>query len=267
MLDRLKKNTAPNRKTQVPLSAYVCFEVSGLEQWYHPVLLGPTTIGEVATSAACLRQVIAVLGKLESDSYIRYLQTYYDTGLARYGETWRYADITTVLCAAAQLVQPQSYLEIGVRRGRSLAVVASNSPNCDILGFDMWMNNYAGMLNPGPTFVESEMKKIGHIGALELISGNSHQTVPEYLRCHPEAFFDLITVDGDHSSKGAEEDLRAVMPRIKIGGVLVFDDICHPLHPYLSNVWQKVVVADPRFTTWQFRELGYGVAFAIRREA
>jgi len=80
-------------------------------------------------------------------------------------------------------------------------------------------------------------------------------------------FFDLITVDGDHSEWGAEQDLRQVYQRLKIGGVLVFDDICHPLHPYLAGVWQRAVATDRRFATWQFAELGYGVALAVRRQA
>ena len=57
------------------------------------------------------------------------------------------------------------------------------------------------------------------------------------------------------------------MPRLKRGGVLVFDDIVHPRHPYLADVWRRVVADDPRFVTWAFTELGYGVALAVRRDA
>ena len=34
----------------------------------------------------------------------------------------------------------RDYLEIGVRRGRSMAMVASQAPDCSMLGFDLWVH-------------------------------------------------------------------------------------------------------------------------------
>ena len=229
-------------------------------------MVGPSTLGEMAVSPACIRHVIQVVERLEPDDYIRYVLAYYRTGLERFGDAWRYADILTVLMAAAKLIRPGRYLEIGVRRGRSLAMVAAACPDCEIVGLDLWRGDYAGMSNPGPDFVRAEMSKLGYTGRLELISGDSHKILPRFFSEHGDSFFDLITVDGDHSERGAEQDLRNVLPRLKLGGIIVFDDICHPLHPYLADVWQRTIVSDSRFATWQFTELGYGVAFAIRRD-
>jgi predicted O-methyltransferase YrrM len=186
--------------------------------------------------------------------------------LRRFGDSWCYADIVTALLAAAQLLQPQSYLEIGVRRGRSMAMVARTCPTAAIVGCDLWAQDYAGMENPGPAFVRAEMHRVGHTGSLDLLSGDSHALLPRYFREHPETAFDLITVDGDHSRRGARQDLRDVLPRLKVGGVLVFDDIAHPDLPHLADVWRTVVCADRRFVTWEFSELGYGVAVAVRRD-
>ncbi|HVN31929.1 MAG TPA: class I SAM-dependent methyltransferase [Thermoanaerobaculaceae bacterium] len=235
--------------------------------WYAPVMLPAESLGARATSAACARGVLATLERLEPDAYAAYVCAYYREGLARFGDGWLYADILTALHAAAELVRPKSYLEIGVRRGRSLAVVAAVCPECDILGFDLWLPGYAGMPNPGPEFVGSELKKIGHRGRLHLVSGDSHATVPRYLRDNPEAQFDVVTVDGDHSRRGATLDLRQVMPRIKIGGVLVFDDICHPDFRHLRQVWKTRVVSRREFASWEFTALGYGVGLAIRKES
>ena len=215
----------------VPMAAQTCFNEPALGRWYSSVLLGAGTIGEIALNANCLRQAIQILQRLEPDEYVRYLLSYYQVGLKRFGNAWRYADIVTALLASAQLSRPQRYLEIGVRRGRSMAMVASTCPECDIVGFDLWQADYAGMPNPGPDFVTTEMKKLGHRGQLELISGNSHETLPHYFSLHPEAYYDLITVDGDHTPNGAKQDLVAVIKRLKIGGILVFDDICHPRVP------------------------------------
>jgi hypothetical protein len=55
------------------------------------------------------------------------------------------------------------------------------------------------------------------------------------------------------------------LPHLKIGGAIVFDDICHPKHMYLHDVWQKLVVDDPRYTSWTCKDIGYGVGFALRK--
>jgi predicted O-methyltransferase YrrM len=266
---KIKNRYSPSQQGEkgvVPPTTTAVFCQQKLGEWYNPVLVGSSTIGDKAINVACLDQVMQITGNLEPDDYLHYLNAYYENGRKRFGNAWRYADITTVLLATAELITPENYMEIGVRRGRSLAMVAATCPTAHVVGFDKWVENYAGMPNPGPEFVTAEMQKLGYRGTLELISGDSHETVPRYFREHPEMFFDLITVDGDHSAKGAEQDLRDVLPRLKLGGVLVFDDICHPELPHLAQVWQRVVASDRRFATWEYTELGYGVAFAIRRE-
>ena len=251
--------------TEVSFSQQACFRSSSLREWYDPLLLGPSTIGEYASSAECAGKVERVLSPLEPDDYSTYLLAYYHEGLRRFGQRWRYADIVTVLLAAAEIVKPQTYLEIGVRRGRSMAVVASVRPECRIVGFDLWVQDYGGMPNPGPEFVRGELNRIGYHGELDLISGDSHREVPDFLARNPEMQFDLITVDGDHTKGGAVRDIRNVLPRLRVGGVLVFDDIVHPAVPHLEEVWRSEIASSKRFACWDFRELGYGVALAVRR--
>jgi predicted O-methyltransferase YrrM len=192
------------------------------------------------------------------------LKLYLDEGRQRFGSHWRLLEIMNVLYATAQLIHPRRYLEIGVRRGRSMAMQLAGCQEVEAVGFDMWMENYAGMENPGPAFVKSEMKKVSPSAKVQLIDGNSHQTVPEFLRANPATMFDLITVDGDHSEKGALQDLRDVLPTLSIGGAIVFDDISHPQHPYLIKTWRKALAEDGGLASYEFTELGYGVAFAVR---
>jgi len=146
-----------------------------------------------------------------------------------------------------------------------LGIVAAAFPPVHLVGFDLWMSNYAGMENPGPDFVRSEIERLGHTGELTLISGDSKETVPRFLRENPDFFFDLITVDGDHSAKGAATDLQNVLPRLKIGGVIVLDDIVHPQHSYLAKVWTRYVGDVGSFDSCMYSALGYGIAFAIRK--
>ncbi|MHB9002824.1 MAG: class I SAM-dependent methyltransferase [Coriobacteriia bacterium] len=269
MLHRLRaRRTADGRHDTTgspPLAAGGTINPSPSGDWYSLVLTGASTLGEYARAAECLERALDVTTDLASDPYADFLGAFYRGGLDTFGTHWGYADISTALVAVSHLLHPTNYLEIGVRKGRSMAMVSSASPDCDMVGFDMWMQDYAGIENPGPDFVRGELERLGHQGGLEFIDGDSHTTVPAYFEDHPDAFFDLITVDGDHSPKGAEQDLRDVMPRLSIGGVLVFDDIVHPAHPELAGVWDRVVVSDSRFSSWTYTDIGYGVAVAVRR--
>jgi len=236
-------------------------------QWYRAVLGGAETLAGVVNQPGVLAAYRDLLARLEGDAYTDFLLAFLDKGLAAFGDDWRYADICTALLGLSRRLDIRDYLEIGVRRGRSMAMVAASRPQVSIVGFDLWKEGYAGMPNPGPDYVRGVMSGLGHQGPLELVGGDSRQTVPAYFAAHPDAFFDCITVDGDHSEEGAVADLLAVLPRLRVGGVLVFDDIAHPELPHLGRVWDRVVARRPAFTSYAFKELGYGVALAVRAYA
>jgi len=232
--------------------------------WYKPVLAGAGTLQHFIFNKSVYSEYMRILKMLQVDDYAEFLNCFIEKGLKTYGHYWKYADICTTLLGLSKKLQPRSYLEIGVRRGRSMAMLASQCPSTTIVGFDMWQQNYAGMENPGPQFVKTEIQHLGHTGTLELISGNSHNTVPAYLDENQNMYFDFITVDGDHTEKGAALDLETVLPRLAIGGVIIFDDIVHPKHPYLIDVWNSTVKNKKDLSTFEFTELGYGVAFGIK---
>jgi predicted O-methyltransferase YrrM len=202
--------------------------------------------------------------KLELDDYTRPLLAFYESSLEWLGpHCWRYADLATVTLAASRLLEPKNYLEVGVRMGRSMAMVVSQTPGCNVVGFDTWENPYHGTPNPGAYLVESEIAKFGHTGRLELVSGDSHHTLHKYFIGHPHLDFDLITVDGDHSMVGAEIDLRDVLPRLAPGGVVVLDDVV--LHPYLHEIWKRLTYDRTVYTPWCYGDFGFGVVFAKKR--
>lgn len=183
-------------------------------------------------------------------------------GPAKFGTYWRSANLLTAAWAGATLIRPENYLEIGVWRGRSAAVVGAVWPKCNIYGFDLWIPDYAGAPNPGGEFVEGELRGAGHSGHLSLISGDSRKTVPQFLREHPDLYFDMVSFDGDKTILGCGSDFANVLPRLKVGGIVLFDDM--PLKPSLRRVWNKIILGDSRYVTWEFAEAGQGVAVAIR---
>jgi predicted O-methyltransferase YrrM len=227
--------------------------------------LSVNTLVNTATAPSTWEDILSFHGSLATDEYVQYVDRFYRDGRQRYGKEWFYMDIVNILFAASVCVQPKRYLEIGVRRGRSVCTVARGCPSVDILACDMWQANYAGMENPGPEFVQMELRRHGHTGNIQFLNGDSHELIPKYFQANPGTGFDLITVDGDHSEIGAFDDLRNVISHINVGGVLVFDDISHPYHPYLSTVWNTVMAENPNFASYSFKDVGYGIAFAIRQ--
>ena len=234
-------------------------------QWYPSLMIGRETLHRRLTGPTYVTAAIDLLQRLEPDEYAHYLLQYYREGLRRFGNDWGYADIVTALMALTDLLAPRRYLEIGVRRGRSVCAVASRAPLCDLFMFDMWIQDYAGMENPGPDLVRAELDKLEHVGRRVFVDGNSHQTVSTFFRQNFDLMLDLVTVDGDHSDAGAAQDLGDVLPRLAVGGAVVFDDLCHPVHPGLRQVWLDIVESDSRFTTWTCDDLGYGVGVGVRR--
>lgn len=197
----------------------------------------------------------------------------------------------------AREIRPQSYLEVGVRRGFSMAMVASRSPEVEIYGFDLWLANYADVANPGPRFVQSELKKVGYRKRVHFFKGNSHTTLPAFFSNHKVNWldylglsrarptsFDLITIDGDHSLLGAYQDLVDVLPHCAVGGVVVFDDIApdlalidpvslaaeRGLDPHgwrdLVGVWHAIQKQFRNFRYLEYVENPPGVGLAIRIE-
>jgi len=143
--------------------------------------------------------------------------------------------------------------------------VAEFAPTCDVYGFDMWHAGHVGLDNLRSDFVRDELARFGHRGNATFVSSDSHATVATFLRDHPDLTFDLVAVDGDRSELGAAQDLAAVLPRLAIGGAIVFDDISHPTHPELLGVWRDLVADDPRYSPWSYTGSGHGVGCANRK--
>lgn len=143
-------------------------------------------------------------------------------------------DTRVLIYYLAKVLQPKVYVEIGVRRGWSMACAIAASGNCKFYGFDMWASEeYAGAKNPGKDFVYSEMRKIKECD-LHLIQGDSHETVKKYLK-ENNIVPSLALVDGDHSLEGALQDLQDVYDCCENGSVIVFDDLI--THPALIRIW------------------------------
>ncbi|MCG3130752.1 MAG: hypothetical protein FLDDKLPJ_01524 [Phycisphaerae bacterium] len=234
------------------------------------------TIVQVAGSAATKLRLAEVFNRMDADPYAKRLADGYAKGVDRFGDAWRYVDLWSMLYACARLTGLADYLEIGTRRGHSLAAVLAGSADgrADrsdsagpalpaVVSCDRWIAGYADAENPGPDFVVGQLRRLGLDPKIEFLSGSSHELVGAFLRSSGRQF-DLITVDGDHSRDGARQDLLDVIGSLRLGGVLLFDDINHPQHAYLGQVWRDVVAGRCGYETYENPRNGTGIAAALR---
>lgn len=207
--------------------------------------------------------VVSICRKLQMDTALAAWCSGLDARLQK-GEV--YWDLACALRQIAAGMQPKSYLEIGVRLGKSAAMVAATVPQVNIVAFDLWVSPYAGLDNPGPDFVRRQLIAVGHHGEITFVDGNSRETVPLYLAAHPEVRFDVVNVDGDHSDEGAWADLMAVADVVAAGGYLLFDDVTSPFHTLLG-VWRRFQAEyGDRFEFVENLNDHYGTGVARRKE-
>jgi predicted O-methyltransferase YrrM len=199
-----------------------------------------------------------------------------------------YWDIRTCARVASRVLKPKNYLEVGTRRGWSLAQVLSETPDVTTYVFDVWIENYASAQG-NPRSVLNKMQQVtGTTPKIEFINGNSHDTLPQFfnnqIELHfgiPPREFDIITIDGDHSLIGAWQDLYDVFPHVRVGGMILFDDLEYggeradypsqyerPPMPdgvqTLRDVWHKLHAMYPNFVFIDCSRLRYQAGIAIR---
>jgi len=219
---------------------------------------------EAASGFEPRQRVLNIISRLEKDYWLeRNLKMYADT-------TTPWFDAATFLNWFARTFQPKTYLEVGVRRGRSLAQVLVESPATRAVGFDLWIPDYGSVpaqgihtTNPGSDFVLAELRKLGVTNPPTLIAGDSHQTLPKFFGdSKSPAQFDLIFIDGDHTREGAKLDLDLTFTRLAPGGALVFDDIDNPSHLDLRDLWNEYKAKFPEYLFIEHSHgAGTGVAF------
>lgn len=184
-------------------------------------------------------------------------------GKSTHGEV----SLVSLVQAACIKCEAKRYLEIGTHRGRTLCAAAQVRPNIHLYSFDLWIPNYGGAETSSPDFVIEELAKVKFKGLVKFVSGDSHVTLPKFLAEYPFIEFDAVLVDGDHSYEGAIADLEDVASRVRPGGVLIFDDIYHPQHPFLSKVWLCFLIMHPEYSEHAEFECGRGVGLAVKSTA
>jgi hypothetical protein len=88
---------------------------------------------------------------------------------------------------------------------------------------------YDGYLEKLLTLADG-LNPIPHLKKFELVKGDAVQTIPDYLKRHPETIVSLAIFDFD-IYKPTKAALEAVKPHLMKGSVLVFDELCDDIFP------------------------------------
>ena len=90
-------------------------------------------------------------------------------------------------------------------------------------------------------------------GRVKMHQGASHEVLASF----PDAHFDWIYIDADHSYRGVTRDANAAASKVKPGGFLVFNDFAH-IDPDLGAYGVHRAVVDFAVARkWSFAWLAY----------
>jgi len=148
-----------------------------------------------------------------------------------------HSDLPSIIYQISKKIKPKNYLEIGVLKGRSIALVLKASPQTEAYGIDTW--EYS-KYNTNPIEIKASMKNIGIDNLPVLYTGSSYDILPVLWKDKkiPE-FFSLILIDGDHTYTGAKKDLDLCLKHLTSDGILIFHDIAIPRFGHLRMLIQS----------------------------
>ena len=162
---------------------------------------------------------------------------------------------------------PIFIMEIGTRTGMSLVnklAFHGRPEDCVVLCFDLFVEGGS------PQFVKNNLQYMGiPSDNVYFVVGDSRITVPAALsRIKDFRQFDYILVDGAHDADTAYEDLKNVLPFVKAGGCIVFDDAgpdeLGEGHD-LIRVWNALFEKHKHQFDCYYYNLPYGFCVAKRR--
>lgn len=110
-------------------------------------------------------------------------------------------------------------MEIGFNAGHSALLFLMTAPKeTTFLFFDIAEHSY---VRPCFDYLRSEFPE----RQMDLVIGDSKQSIPVWIQDHPEERFDLIHVDGGHDYDCVRADVHSVFLLSKKGTILLMDDM------------------------------------------
>jgi len=123
---------------------------------------------------------------------------------------------------------PINYLEIGVNKGSNLFSVAESyakHPDSRIYGIDPWEDyeEYEEYKNKQENIYKSFLNNLAIYpdnNKISIFKNYSHKVIPQF----KDQYFDIIYIDGNHNPEYILEDAVLSFRKLKVGGIMIFDD-------------------------------------------
>src|ERR1041385_9014921 len=150
-------------------------------------------------------------------------------------------------------------VEFGVRWGQTLSILSALRGSLEpfnrhrkIVGFDTFAGfkgfsdkdgkkceSKDGSFSVAPDYesylakilgLQEALNPLSHLKRFELVKGDATETVPRYLKEHPETIVSLAIFDFD-IYQPTKAVLHAIKPHLCKGSILVFDELCDDIFP------------------------------------
>ena len=128
--------------------------------------------------------------------------------------------------------KPRVILEIGTWNGHNAARMVNEvgkDAKVKYIGFDLWEDKEEGTdidkleNNAKATVTEDSVRSFLKSYDIELIKGNTRDTLPAYCR-GKKPFVDMVVIDGGHSQGTIKSDFLTVLQIVKPTGTVFLDD-------------------------------------------
>lgn len=165
------------------------------------------------------------------------------------------AAIYNLLSQLSEKSFPAKIVEIGVEYGRSMTMFAEfvkQNPQWKLTVVDNWKQDNS---EDARTHVFAQITKHGWV--IDVWSRDSLKAADEY-----DEKIDVIHIDGDHTHNAVFADCEAWIPKVKVGGHVLFDDYGHDSLPGVYAAVTEYMEANKG----QFKFLGrYGNKLGVFR--
>ena len=181
----------------------------------------------------------------------------------RCGGSWRHKQYSRFLYELVKELKAKNILEIGFNNGHSALSSLNASPNAKMVSFDICNFGY-------------EMKACSAIQGsgfdIELIKGNSKETVPLYLEENPDVLYDYIFVDGDHRDHTENMpyvDINNTAFRLSQDGLLLIDDwnlepVRAGAHRFIKENGEEFIMYSPLNKKWRNEHPDHPASKAVK---
>ena len=123
-----------------------------------------------------------------------------------------------------------NFCEIGVYKGGFILAMLENLPNLNAIAVDPYPNS-------------EEIRNVFVKNLEERNLANRVELFDDY-ESLAQREFDLIHIDGEHSESAVRKDLKFALANLSSNGIVVIDDIWHPLFPGIISATLQVVHQD-----------------------